>query len=267
MNKLTPMHFADNYLINPTNPLTVNLIGAGGTGHRMLTELARTHETLLALEHPGLQVNLFDDDRVTEANRGRQLFAKNEVGRYKSVVLVERINRFLGTNWKAVTEKFGTQTLHLLPAMGRANFYMTCVDTVKARFDIAKALGKIAGNNRMERDKALYWMDMGNSRFTGQVVLGTLVDIRQPESDLFRPVAHLPLITEEFKDLLEAVDDTDEPSCSTAEALKKQDLNINTTLANYGSSLFWQLLQGGMIEKRGVFVNIKTFRTTPLMVA
>ena len=198
MNKLTPIHFADNYLINPTNPLTLNLIGAGGTGHRLLTELARMHVSLLALGHPGLQVNLFDDDKVSEANIGRQMFAPTEIGRYKAVVLVERINRFCGTNWKAVTEKFGTKTLHLLPGMGRANLYITCVDTVKARFDIAKALQKIAGNNRMERDKALYWMDMGNSRFRGQVVLSSLNTIKQPASEKFRPVGYLPLVTDEF---------------------------------------------------------------------
>jgi len=219
------------------------------------------------LGHPGLQVNVFDDDKVSEANIGRQLFAPTETGRYKAVVLVERINRFCGTNWKAVTEKFGTQTLHLLPGMGRANIYLTCVDTVKARFDIAKALAKIAGNNRMERDKALYWMDMGNSRFNGQLVLSTLSAIRQPESEKFKPVAYLPLVTEEFKELLEAVDDRDEPSCSQAEALKKQDLYINSTLANYGASLLWQLLQSGMTECRGVFVNLQNFRTTPIMVS
>ena len=35
----TKMHFADTYLISPTNPLTVNLIGAGGTGSKVLTAL------------------------------------------------------------------------------------------------------------------------------------------------------------------------------------------------------------------------------------
>ena len=70
-----------------------------------------------------------------------------------------------------------------------------------------------------------------------------------------------------FKELLEAVEDSDEPSCSTAEALKKQDLYINSTLANYGASLLWQLIQAGMVECRGVFVNLRNFRTTPLMVA
>lgn len=268
MNTLTPIHFADNYLLNPTNSIVVNLIGAGGTGHRMLTELARMHVSLLALGHPGLQVSLFDDDKVSPANMGRQLFAQTEIGRYKSVVLIERINRFCGTNWKAVTERFGTQTLHLLPGMGMANIYITCVDTVKARFDIAKAVRKSNRESmRINRLKPLYWMDLGNSRFTGQVVLSTIYEIRQPKSEKFRPVGYLPMVTEEFKDLLEAVDDSDEPSCSAEEGLRKQDLYINTTLANYGASLLWQLLQSGMVVCRGVFVNIKNFRTTPLMVA
>src|ERR1700761_437898 len=151
MKELTAIHFADNYLINPTNPLTVNLIGAGGTGHRLLTELARMHVSLLALGHPGLQVNLFDDDKVSEANIGRQMFASTEIGRYKAVVLIDRINRFCGTNWKAITEKFGMKTLHLLPNTGRANIYLTCVDTAIARFDISRALQQIAANNRIER--------------------------------------------------------------------------------------------------------------------
>jgi PRTRC genetic system ThiF family protein len=267
MKTLPAMHFADNYLLNPTNALMVNLIGAGGTGHRLLTELARMHVSLQALGHPGLQVSLFDDDKVTTANMGRQMFAQTEIGRYKAVVLIERVNRFCGTNWKAVTEKFGTQTLHLLPGKGRANIYITCVDTVKARFDIATALQKISMTGGNDRAKALYWMDLGNSRYTGQLVLSTLTDIKQPESERFSPVGHLPMVTDEFRELLEAVDDTDEPSCSQAEALKKQDLYINTTLANYGASLLWQLLQAGMVECRGVFVNIRNFRTTPLKVA
>lgn len=33
----TKVHFTDNYLLNPTNPITINLIGAGGTGSQTLT--------------------------------------------------------------------------------------------------------------------------------------------------------------------------------------------------------------------------------------
>ena len=266
MKTLPAIHFTDTALLDPANPITVNLIGAGGTGHRMLTELVRMHISLLAFGKPGLQVNLFDDDIITEANRGRQMFAPAEIGHFKAVILINRINRFNGTNWKAVPERFSTKTLHLLPNTGKANIYITCVDTVSARFDIAGALRKVCRESRNDRAKPFYWMDLGNSRFTGQLVLSTLDEIKQPESERFRPVASLPKVTDEFKDLLEEVDDKDEPSCSQAEALRKQDLYINTALAVYGAELLWQLLSDGMIEHRGLFLNIKKFKTTPLKI-
>ena len=62
----TAVHITDNYLINPANPLRVNLIGAGGTGSQMLTALARINHALLNLNHPGLFITVFDDDRISE---------------------------------------------------------------------------------------------------------------------------------------------------------------------------------------------------------
>ena len=64
------IHYIDNYLINPQHPVTVNLIGAGGTGSQVLTGLARLDVTLRALGHPGLFVTLYDPDIVTEAING-----------------------------------------------------------------------------------------------------------------------------------------------------------------------------------------------------
>ena len=102
----TKVHFTDNYLINPTNPITVNLIGAGGTGSKVLTSLIEMNHSLIALGHAGLSVRLWDDDSITEANLGRQRFADSEAGLYKSVALINRANRWSGTNWKAETIKF-----------------------------------------------------------------------------------------------------------------------------------------------------------------
>ena len=75
----------------------------------------------------------------------------------------------------------------------------------------------------------------------------------------------LPFITEEFGELLkisEAEDNT--PSCSLAEALEKQDLFINSVLAQMGSSLLWSLFRNGMTENRGFFLNLKEFKTQPI---
>jgi PRTRC genetic system ThiF family protein len=94
MKNLTAVHITDSYLVNPTNPVTVNLIGAGGTGSQMLTSLARMNQAMLALDYPGLIVTVYDDDTVSPANLGRQLFAEAEIGLHKSAALVNRINRF-----------------------------------------------------------------------------------------------------------------------------------------------------------------------------
>jgi len=268
MKILEAIHITDNRLINPTNAVTVCLAGAGGTGSNMLMALGKINETLLALDHPGLQVYLYDDDRVTPANKGRQLFAECEIGLHKAVALVNRANRFFGTNWKALTHKFNRANLHHSPHHGKANIYITCVDNVASRIEIAAILKGFRNESRHELNKPLYWLDLGNGRHTGQAVIATIDDIRQPESGQYRTVASLPMVTDEFRELLmqsETADDT--PSCSLAEALTKQELFINPTLANLGASLLYTLFREGMLFNRGFFLNLRALRTEPIKVA
>ena len=263
-NSRTKIHYIDNELLNPTNPVSVNLIGAGGTGSQMLTALARMNHALTELHHVGLSVRLWDDDVITEANLGRQLFAKSELGLYKSVALINRINRFFGTSWKADTLKFEKDCFGRLPENAKANITITCVDNVRTRFNVAEVL-KEKVNYGSYRDEPKYWMDFGNSQFTGQVLLSTIGNIRQPKSEKYETVANLPFVTDEFGELLkqsETEDDT--PSCSVAEALEKQDLYINSVLAQMGSSLLWNLFRNGLTENRGFFLNLKSFHSQPI---
>ncbi|XCP04908.1 PRTRC_ThiF: PRTRC system ThiF family protein [Bacteroides fragilis] len=88
------IHYTDRYLLNPYHPVTVFVIGAGGTGSQVATGLARMSVALQALGHPGLHVTVFDPDTVTEANIGRQLFSGSELGLNKAAALATRINRF-----------------------------------------------------------------------------------------------------------------------------------------------------------------------------
>jgi PRTRC genetic system ThiF family protein len=259
----TMVHFADNYLINPTNPVTVNLIGVGGTGSQVLTGLARMHQSLLSLGHAGLLVRVYDDDRVTAANLGRQLFAEAELGFLKADALINRINRFFGTGWKAMPYRFCEAEADKIQP---AQITLSCVDTVQARFEIAAMLQQAAKANKYMRDKPLYWMDFGNSRFTGQVVLATLNKIPQPASKKYLPCAELLLITDEYHSLLQTAKEDNTPSCSLAEALSKQDLFINSVLANMGCSLLWQLFREGMVRHRGFFLNIGDFPAQPIAV-
>lgn len=262
----TKVHFIDNYLISPTNPIEVNLIGAGGTGSKILIALMEMSHSLTELGHAGLQVRLWDDDTITEANLGRQRFAPSETGLYKSVALINRVNRFMGTNWKAETQKFERNALGGLPENAKASIYITCVDNVQARFDIAKIL-KAMSQLRMSRNQPKYWLDFGNSQQSGQVILSTIGEIKQPNSEKYETVASLPMITDEFSELLKQSEETnDTPSCSLAEALEKQDLYINSTLAQMGSSLLWGMFRNGLTQYKGFFLNLKDFKSQPIPV-
>ena len=261
----TKVHFTDNALINPTNPITVNLIGAGGTGSQVLTALARMNHALSELNHAGLSVRLWDDDVISEANLGRQLFAESELGLHKSVALINRTNRFFGTNWKAETQKFEKDDLGKLQSNMKSEIYISCVDSVKSRFDIAEILNELKIDKSYYRNQCKYWIDFGNSQFTGQVLLSTIGNIKQPNSEKYETVENLPFITEEFGELLKISEEEDNtPSCSLAEALEKQDLFINSTLAQMGSSLLWNIFRNGLTVNRGFFLNLKNFQSQPI---
>jgi len=171
-----------------------------------------------------------------------------------------RCNRFFGTRWKAVNKKFDRQS-----GCTKAAIYISCGDTVAARFAIAEVLTE-ARNSSPYSSTPRYWMDFGNGKDIGQVVLSTIGKVEQPKSDRYEATESLPFVTDEFSELLRQSDGDDLPSCSLAEALGKQDLFINSTLAQMGCSLLWQLFREGLTTQRGLFLNIAGFRTVPLPV-
>lgn len=266
---MTTVHYTHPYLLNPQHPVTVSLIGAGGTGSQLLTCLARMNHAMLSLGYLGLAVTVYDDDNVSEANLGRQLFAECEIGMNKGSALIYRINRFFGTAWKAVPRRFPDNAGEPRAGEVVTNLYISCVDTAKARFQIADYLrGQQGENGYYRRDKPLYWMDIGNSKDTGQVILSTIGKLAQPEAKQYAAQGELPFVTDTFRSLLEQADQSDHaPSCSLAEALIKQDLFINSTLASMGASLLWQLFREGFIVNRGFFVNLHDFRVQPVKVS
>lgn len=252
------VHYTDKYLINPQHPITVNLIGVGGTGSQVLTCLARINSALRSLRHPGLHIRAWDDDGVTQANIGRQLFSPADIGLNKAVCLVTRVNRFFGLTWEAVPLKFSVKD------NGRANIYITCTDTAKSRLELWRGLKKESGKNSYrDYSTPLYWLDFGNTQTIGQVVLGTIREIVQPKSKIYEPVSKLNTIAE-ITDLSKTNEKDAGPSCSLAEALNKQDLFINSALAQLGSNILWKLFRNMMIDTQGLYINLETMKMNPI---
>lgn len=257
------VHYIDNYLINPQHPVTVNLIGAGGTGSQVLTCLARLDTALRGLGHPGLFITVYDSDIVTEANIGRQLFSPSDIGLNKAQCLVTRMNNFFGNDWKAVPDIYPA-ALKDARRDNLANITITCTDNIKSRIDLWNILKAVPVSEYRSHETPLYWMDFGNTQDTGQVVLGTVPKkIRQPESKLYETVESLKVITRYVK-YAKVKEKDSGPSCSLAEALEKQDLFINSTLAQLGCNILWKMFRNGMIEHYGLYLNLSTLKMSPI---
>lgn len=257
------VHYIDNYLIAPQHPVTVNLIGAGGTGSQVLTCLARLDVTLRALGHPGLSVTLYDPDIVSGTNIGRQLFSDSDIGLNKAKCLITRVNNFFGNDWKAEPRPYPS-VLKEVKRDEIANITVTCTDNIKSRLDLWNVLGKMPPASYTDNATPLYWMDFGNTQTTGQVIMGTVLKkIRQPASTLYEAVGSLKVITR-FVKYARVKEEDSGPSCSLAEALEKQDLFINSTLAQLGCNILWKMFRNGIIEHHGLYLNLETMKVNPI---
>lgn len=226
------------------NTVKVVVVGAGGTGSALMSRLMQLHFALKELGHPGgLQVTLYDDDIVSKANIGRQCFFPQDVGQYKSTLIINRLNQAWGTRWEAVPKKL--KKSDRVPA----DIIIGCVDSRKGR---AAIIGAVSSYH-------CYYIDSGNNENSGQVVIGELCEgsrkkIRLPHvADLFPSMVDVEL---DAKD--------DKPSCSVAEALQKQSLVINSTMANEVFNLLWMLFRNGKLTYSGRFVNLETGVSRPI---
>lgn len=238
-----------HYLVPPSRwPLSVLLIGCGGNGAQMLTGLASLHLALKALGDRGLDVTTVDPDLVSTANLGRQPFYPCDVGRHKALVLTERLNMAYGLAWRASPTRV-SKTSDLA-----CDLVISCVDTAAARRAIGAAL------SRRPHHTATYWLDLGNRADDGQIVLG-----QAPNSHRAPNQPRLPTVLERFPELADpTLEEDDAPSCSLAEALERQSLFVNRTIAAHALAMLYQLLARGSIGHAGLFVNLAAGLAAPM---
>jgi PRTRC genetic system ThiF family protein len=232
--------------------IVITIVGCGGTGSQIATGMPYLHQALLASGHPyGLRVFLVDGDRITETNCVRQPFSRSEVGLYKAVVLINRLNMFWGLDWEAVPH-----FIRCGQDVPDSDFLISCVDTRAARAVISHVVS-------LKSRKFFYWMDAGNLADRGQFVLGQ--PLRKDRKDRAK---RLPCVHELFPSIVHAPADIRDrmSACSAAEALQLQEPYTNSTLANHMLALLARLFRHGRIAYHGGFVNLATGRVTPLAV-
>lgn len=156
---------------------TVVLVGCGGTGAFLAERLARV------LIGRRARLCLVDHDRVEAHNVARQAFARRDVGRHKVDAVAERL-RGIAPRLEVLRS-----TLPYLPDVHRGVFeeghyrgdggglrlVVGCVDNGHARRAIAATLAATRPGRAGDAART-FWLDCGNERNSGQILLGNALD-------------------------------------------------------------------------------------------
>jgi PRTRC genetic system ThiF family protein len=241
------IHKLDPQLLERT--IRILVVGCGGNGSALLSGLPYLHQALLAFDHPGgLAVTVIDPDVVSETNCVRQPFCRTEIGLPKAIALVHRLNAFWGLTWQGMQAD-----IQQIARGNEVDLVIGCVDTRKAR----RAIDAWARKSRV-----LYWLDLGNSASTGQFVLG------EPNNAVNRRKKNrLPTVAELYPEILAPDDKHDQqPACSAAEALTRQEPFINQNLAYQALAMLTQLLRRASLSFHGGFCNLTIGRVVPVLI-
>jgi len=228
-----------------TRRLRVLLVGCGGTGSHLADGLASLNVTLVKLGHPGFDVTLADHDRVSPHNLGRQRFAAPDVGHNKALLLQHRINLFYGLDWNAHPHRVSPGEA------SRLDVLITATDSALFRAAVGKHF-------RRRATHAL-WLDHGNGASTGQVILGHLSGTSSTDG------LRLPNVFDLYPELADmAAADREAPSCSTEEAIQRQEWPINRAMAQAGLTILWNLFRAGELQSHGALVDTRSLHVSPM---
>lgn len=224
--------------------VSIVIVGAGGTGSQMADQLASLQKTLMALNHPGFTVKLFDGDEVSHSNVGRQRFTHSDIGLNKAIILCHRINAFYSLDWQAVNRSATVTDLD------QADLIITCVDKAIFRADV--------GKKKLKGDQVQIWLDMGNSESVGQSICGHRGEA--PNGQL-----RVPNVFDLYPELANMkAEDKQTPSCSAEEAIQRQAWPINRIVAMAGADLLWTLFRKGRLNHHGAQISLDPMTVTPM---
>lgn len=241
------MHYLEPELLRRT--VRVLVVGCGGNGSNIVAGLPYLHQAMLVGGHPGgLQVTVMDGDVISPSNCARQPFCQSEIGLFKAVVMVNRLNLFWGLRWEAAPEHLTEQT-----KVGEFDIVIGCVDTRAARRSIRTCI-------EGQRSRVAYWLDLGNLSDRGQFILGQPLNARNRRSK-----GRLRTVAELYPEILGADSPEDGPSCSAAEALERQEPFLNSILAQHALVILGRLFRSGATSYQGVFIHPGVSRTQPVV--
>lgn len=220
--------------------LSFIVVGAGGTGSYVIPAIARLMFELKESQNKPVEMLIVDPDVVESGNIPRSNFCSAEIGSFKAQSLAKRITLAWGLECHYANEMFdGEKHLATQSHDYRSlKVIVGCVDNHLARRDIQLAIGNHRGYRSSDDAPDLWWIDGGNGRSSGQVLVGS-------NTKKIKPALHftgtsicrsLPAPSLVHPDLLDAEKkvksaDRERLSCPDRIRLGEQSLNINQRVA------------------------------------
>jgi PRTRC genetic system ThiF family protein len=244
------------------------LAGVGGIGVWVAMHLARLMRVIYE-SNKGVNFTLCDPDLVEEKNLGRQWFCDAEVGHPKALAVARRLGGAFGLNTMAVCEPFDERFL----VGADLTVIVGCVDNAAARGSLARVLERNQGGGELP---AHWWLDCGNNRDAGRVLLGSAPTNYEMRGAFAGPkwCVNLPSPALQFPSLLvpQPEEDGREMSCAEMAAANLQSLNINAAVAVQAADMLTRLLVTEDLKRYACAVNVeagavKSYYVTPEQVA
>jgi PRTRC genetic system ThiF family protein len=246
------------------------LVGCGGSGSWLAPTVVRAARLLLEKFNKNVQVVFVDPDCVEAKNCYRQNFAEFEIGQNKAETLARRYGLAWGLDVLALPRRFDADFDKLLSDSRQTYYSMSvvigCVDNASARSEIDRYVTEKAGFGA-----ARWWLDCGNSRHSGQVLLGGYNN--KTDQTVF-PIpgycARLPLPSRQHPDLLAGgpEEPTDESGLSCADLALRgaQGLAVNQQVAAIAGDYLLQMLVYGTLTRFQTYFDQGSgaMRSTPI---
>ncbi len=227
--------------------ISLTLVGCGGTGSWLAPAVARVGKLLIERFQKDVKLTFVDPDRVEEKNIYRQNFCAAEIGRNKAETLAYRFGLAWGLEIRAVPAEFSNLDWEQLAVV------IGCVDNAAARRSIQEAAGSRA-----------WWLDAGNTKNGGQVLLGLGGGKRADAFNLPGYCGWLPSPAKQHPELVEATPveelepTTQELSCAEMALQDSQGLAINQRMAAEAADYLVRMLITKDLRKYATYIDLES---------
>jgi PRTRC genetic system ThiF family protein len=247
---------AATLMVRGFSEVSLFLVGCGGTGSWLAPVISRL---VKILKEKGLKASavFIDPDIVEHSNLTRQHFCLAEVGLPKAQTLAVRYSNAWGADVSAINAPFDSKAIDnrydkLIVVIG-------CVDNAAARKEMARVLE----NNYQGQAPSIFYLDCGNSKDSGQVIIGTADTIAKMRGAFISPklcgslpspvLQHPELLSPQPEELLDH-----NLSCEELMIRNTQSLMINQRVAAEAGDFLSRLLITQNLKRYATYFDLPT---------